>query len=214
MKRLKVPFFFDYKSPYSYLAKDPIFHLQQSYNIDVDFLPYDFSRLQPNMFRPELRTEVDWMKIRYFYKDLRRFANERTPRLVIKGPKKLFDSSFANIGGLYCQEKSPLLFKLYTDHVFEKFFLRELDIGDPDNIANVIKSLSESCEIDDNVDGYLNYLSSEGNQKLREIEEMGDEMGVFGVPTVFVDGEMYFGNDRMNFVEKHLESLGLKKSDD
>ncbi|XVN20060.1 DsbA family protein [Pseudomonas corrugata] len=29
--------------------------------------------------------------------------------------------------------------------------------------------------------------------------------GVFGVPTLFVGGEMFFGNDRLHFVQDHLE---------
>ena len=32
------------------------------------------------------------------------------------------------------------------------------------------------------------------------------ERGVFGIPTFFVDGEMFFGNDRLHFVRAHLEA--------
>jgi 2-hydroxychromene-2-carboxylate isomerase len=34
------------------------------------------------------------------------------------------------------------------------------------------------------------------------------ERGVFGVPTFFVDGEMFFGNDRVDFVRLRLSLLG------
>ena len=28
--------------------------------------------------------------------------------------------------------------------------------------------------------------------------------GLFGAPTMFVDGQMYFGQDRLDFIEEHL----------
>jgi len=30
--------------------------------------------------------------------------------------------------------------------------------------------------------------------------------GVFGAPTFFMDGEMYFGQDRLDFVQEALQS--------
>jgi 2-hydroxychromene-2-carboxylate isomerase len=40
------------------------------------------------------------------------------------------------------------------------------------------------------------------------IEEAA-ERGVFGVPTFFVDDEMFFGNDRLNFVEARLKGTDV-----
>ena len=211
-KVLTVPFFFDLKSPFSYLAKDPLRQLQKTYAFDMEYLPYDFSRRSPQMFYPDRRSEVEWLKIRYMYKDLRRFANLRDPPLVIKGPTKLFDSSIANIGSLYCSSKSKTLFNSYIDIVFEKFFQRQLEIDDADCVFEVIAGLAKATGVDANDisrDEFGQYLDNEGRKKLRDIEVRGDKMGVFGVPTVFIEDEMYFGNDRIDFVEKHLQRLGL-----
>ena len=210
-KKLKVQFFFDYKSPFSYLAKDSVFRLQNNYEIVVQFLPYDFSRLQPDIFRPELRSELAWQKIRYMYTDCRRFASERDPPLIIKGPKKLFDSTCANVGGLFCLTKSPALFKAYTDIVFEKFFKRELAIDDQIEIARVISKCATDSKLDLDIQEYTEYMEEEGKLALYEIEREGDALGIFGVPTLVVEKELYFGNDRIDFVEKHLSRLGLAK---
>jgi 2-hydroxychromene-2-carboxylate isomerase len=32
--------------------------------------------------------------------------------------------------------------------------------------------------------------------------------GVFGAPTLFVDGDMFFGQDRLEFVEEKLAAMG------
>lgn len=211
-KTLKVPFFFDLKSPFSFLAKDQVYRLQRTFDINVEFLPYDFSRRSPNLFVPDQRSPVEWLKIKYFYKDLRRFANERTPPLIIKGPLRLYDSSIANIGSLFCLTKSEDLFKAYIDEIFQRFFLRELEIEDQTVIFDIILGAARKCSVP-NVEReeFIRYLSDEGKNQLNAIEKRGDEMGVFGVPTVFVDEEMYFGNDRMDFVEKHLGKIAQRR---
>ncbi len=63
---------------------------------------------------------------------MRRFAHERG--LTIFGPKKIFDSTLSLIGGLYTLQpqfkegNNLMLFKGYTDRVFERFFKRQLDL--------------------------------------------------------------------------------------
>jgi 2-hydroxychromene-2-carboxylate isomerase len=39
-------------------------------------------------------------------------------------------------------------------------------------------------------------------------DEEAAERGVFGVPTFFVGGEMFFGNDRLDFVRERLRGVG------
>ena len=59
--------------------------------------------------------------------DARRFANERG--IKIYGPKKANNSDVALMGGFYAQLRGgDELFHQYSQFVFEKFFLRELDI--------------------------------------------------------------------------------------
>jgi 2-hydroxychromene-2-carboxylate isomerase len=113
MKR-KLLFFFDYKSPFSYLAKESIYNIEKKYNIDVEYLPLDFSKLV-SWFDQKTRTKEEHWKIQYLYLDARRFANKRNPPLIIKGPLKTFDSTFSLLGGLFCLRKDVNIFKNYTD---------------------------------------------------------------------------------------------------
>jgi len=43
--------------------------------------------------------------------------------------------------------------------------------------------------------------------ELKNNTEEAISRGVFGAPTFFLDGEMFFGNDRIQFIEKIL-SIG------
>jgi len=42
-------------------------------------------------------------------------------------------------------------------------------------------------------------------ERLKAVTEEAVARGVFGAPTSFVDGQMFFGNDRLPFVEMALK---------
>ena len=46
----------------------------------------------------------------------------------------------------------------------------------------------------------------EVKQELISNTEQAVEIGLFGAPTMFVDGEMFFGQDRLQFVEAALKN--------
>ncbi len=41
-KPLIVKFYFDYRSPFSYLAKDPVYQLERDFNVKIAFKPLAF----------------------------------------------------------------------------------------------------------------------------------------------------------------------------
>src|SRR5882672_661791 len=105
---MRVAHYFDYKSPYAYLAQEESFRLAAELGVDVDWLPYTLdvpSYLgsaevdDAGTVLRESRNAHQWRRIRYAYMDCRREASRRG--LVIRGPRKIFDSSIAHIGMLY-----------------------------------------------------------------------------------------------------------------
>lgn len=71
-EREEVKLYFDYKSPYAYLAKDPAFELPRRYRVDVGWIPF-LLRIKGKGER-SLYSEH---KARDFYMDARRWANRR-----------------------------------------------------------------------------------------------------------------------------------------
>lgn len=49
-------------------------------------------------------------------------------------------------------------------------------------------------------------------RELAQIRQEADAEGVFGVPSFVIEKELFFGNDRIDWVEKRLRALGLAKS--
>jgi len=206
----KITHYFDYKSPYAYLAQADTFQLQDEYDVEIDWLPYTLDIPSylgsakvdvSGKVLEESRNAHQWRRVKYSYMDCRREANRRG--LVIRGPQKIFDSSIAHIGFLYAKLHGD--FRRYHNAVYERFWRRELDIENPVIVHNVLK------EVGIDASGFLTYLQGEGRQEHDRLRTATEEMGVFGVPSYLVNGELFWGNERLARVQEKLEQEGLRR---
>jgi 2-hydroxychromene-2-carboxylate isomerase len=199
--------YFDYKSPYAYLAQGPLAELRDAHGIAVEWLPYT---LDIPSFLGNARLDADgrdvlgernahqWRRVRYSYMDARRVA--RRQGLVLRGPQKVFDSSIAHIGFLYARAAGD--FRVYHQNVFERFWRRELEIEDP----AVITALLEESGVD--ARGFATYLAGPGRAELVAIQADAEAKGVFGVPSFLVGDELYWGNEHIAMLRAQLAKSG------
>lgn len=200
MELTPIKLYFDYKSPFAYLAKDEAYQLEEEYDVRVHWLPYVLN-IPEALGDLETRTQQQWRKIRYSYIDARRWANKKG--LTIKGPQKIFDTAIAAIGALYAQQQGH--FRAYHDRMYERFWTRAIDIEDRFAVAALLKEVGGDAE------GFLAYLNGAGRADLAAIQEQAEADEVFGVPLFIVEKEMFWGHDRVPLLREKLESLGLRK---
>ncbi len=196
-----IKFYYDYKSPFTYLALAPAFELEKTHSVKLEFYPhaFDFEAYGGEL---EQRSPRDWYKVRYLYADARRFANERG--ITIRGPRKLFNSRIALMSGLFADRHGK--FREYSLRVFERFFKRELDIENLEALAEVVaESGMDAAE-------FRGFIADAGPAALTEALAQGERDGVFGVPTLILVGEPFWGNDRMAWIIKKLDAMGLRRS--
>jgi 2-hydroxychromene-2-carboxylate isomerase len=192
-----IKLYFDYKSPYAFLAMDPAFELPNRYGVSVRWIPY-LLRIKG---KGERSLYSEW-KARYSYMDARRWANRRGG-FPIKGPLKVYDSSASLIGGLFAQDRD--FFRPYTERVYARFFNRELEIDEPEAIAGVIDELGHSGS------EYRDWSQKDGAARLETCIEEGHEDHVFGVPIFVFEGETFWGHDRIPLLEERLTERGLRR---
>src|ERR1051326_519402 len=187
----------DYKSPYAYLAKDPAYDLARETAVTLEWLPYTLdipaylgsAKLDTggNVVE-QSRNAHQWRRVKYSYMDCRREANRRG--LTIRGPRKIFDSSLANIGLLYAQRHG--VFRAYHDRVFERFWKSELDIESPAALAAVLAECGAGTK------DFPSFLEGERRRELARIQQEAEAAGVFGVPSyVLEDGNLYWGREHL-----------------
>lgn len=196
-----IKLYYDYKSPFTYLAMQPMYELEQAYRIKLRYVPLEVNLKGAFGGNPDQRDERNWRKVRYLYLDARRYANSRG--LVIRGPQKIFDSRLSLMSGMWADRHGK--FRPYSDRVFERFFKRELDIEDGSALAKVM------TEVGLDAAGFTKYILSDGPRELQAAAEEAEHDGVFGVPTMIVAGEPFWGNDRVEWLAKKLDAMSLRR---
>jgi 2-hydroxychromene-2-carboxylate isomerase len=193
----EVKLYFDFKSPFAYLAKDPAFELSEQFAVGVRWIPFVLKIKGKGE-----RSLYSEYKARYSYLDARRWANRRGG-FPIKGPLKIYDSMPALVGGLFAQRTG--FFRPYADEVFARFFDRRLEIDVAGEVAALISELGH--------DGgdYLAFLAGPGAEEFEACQREAAEDHVFGVPLFLFRGEPFWGHDRLPLLEERLREAGLER---
>ena len=198
--------YFDYKSPYAYLAQAGAFELAQRTGAELHLIPYTLdipaylgsARVSGDgEVLKESRNAHQWRRVKYAYMDCRREANRRG--LTIRGPRKIFDSRLAHIAYLFAGRSGLALQRQFHMHAFEKFWRRELDIEDIKVLTNELHLVG----IDGT--GFADYVERAGREALKAIQTQAEARGVFGVPSYRVGDQLYWGGERLEHVQEHLE---------
>lgn len=202
---LEITHFFDYKSPYAYLAQAGTELLEKKFNLEVTRIPYTL-HIPSFLGAAELNTSgVDiigtrnahqWRRVKYSYMDCRREANRRG--LTIRGPRKIWDSSLAHIGFLFASEHRQ--FERYHALVYDRFWRRDLDIED---IAVIVATLEEAGV---NTADFAAYVVR-GRARLDALQASAEATGIFGVPSWTVNGELFWGSERLVLIEETITRL-------
>ncbi len=195
-----VAFYIDFKSPYAYLAIAPTRLLERDFDVRLDWMPLTLN-IPDYLDAVETRRPHAWRRVRYSYMDARRLANK--VGLTIRGPQKIFDTRIASIALMYAKDKPG--FDRFVDLGFERFFKRELDIEN----EQVMAALLQEAGID--AAGFGAYLRGPGAAQHDADRIRTEEAGVFGVPTLVIQGEIFWGGDRIELARERLEQLGLKR---
>jgi 2-hydroxychromene-2-carboxylate isomerase len=201
-----IKFYYDFKSPYTYLALESVFQLEKEYPIQIRYIPWAFRPEESFGGNLQERNRLNWNKVRYLYLDCRRFANERG--MIIRGPERLFDSRLSLIGGLYADKNN--FFHSYAHRTFERFFNRQLNLENFDEITKLLYETSDKkLSFENFTQDFRTYLNNQGDKDYSNAEKEADQDHIFGVPAFVIRGELFWGNDRILWVKKRLDSFKL-----
>ena len=195
-EREELKMYTDFKSPYAWLAFDPVFALEEKYAVRVKWMPFQL-RLKGS----GQRSVYSEYKVKYSYMDARRTANERGDKKMIRGPLKIYDTGPALIGGLFAEKQGRLV--EYGRKVYELFFNRQLAVDEVDAMADFIASMGMSAA------DYREYLAGPGKEEYEAAQQQATADQIFGVPICVFRGEQFWGNDRVPMLEGRLRSAGL-----
>ncbi len=192
----QVEFFFDVGSPYSYLAYHQLPKIAQAKGAEILWRPM----LLGGVFQATGNSSPATIpaKGRYSNIDLERWATyfgvpiQQNPHFPINTLQLMR-------GAVGMQLRSDAEFHNYLGAIFSAMFEHPRNLGDLNELAAVLEAAGISPALmmelvqDDHV-----------KQTLRKTTEEAVARGVFGAPTFFVGDEMFWGQDRLHFVEQAL----------
>lgn len=193
-----VDFYYDFSSPNAYFSFVQLSEYVADTDHEVTWKPIFLGGIMR-----ELETDPpvsdNELKARYLQRDLERWGERYDIPFS-------FPSTFPIMtvtplrGALVVEERRPDHLSAYIDRVFRAYWVEDRDIGE----ADVLAELAEEVDLDG--EALLEAAEDpEVKDALRDRNERALERGVFGAPTFFVDGEMYWGKDRFDFVREELE---------
>lgn len=194
-QRQRVRVYSDYKSPYAFVAQKRLFEIEDKYGVELEWLPYTL-RIAEFMGTVEERTPHFWRKVRYSYMDARRFANAQG--LTMKGPRRIYDAFYSSVGMLFSQRHG--CFRPYHETVFQRFWSHELEIDDLAAISGIIASLGGSAT------QFEAYVHGPAREEHDRIIDEAEALGVFGVPTMVFNGELFWGGDRIDMLIERIQN--------
>ena len=188
-----VEFFFDYSSPWTYLAFDRIEEFCEKNDAELIWKPFlvggVFNKVNPSVY--QRRENPVPPKDNYYRKDMNDWAHYQGITLI--KPSVFPVNSVKALRGAFVAIEEGKISE-YSRGCFSAYWTNDKDISQED----VLQPIAESAGMDG--EAFMAKITEESIK--RKLFETTDEIIAregFGSPTFFIDeSDMYFGNDRLS----------------
>lgn len=195
-----IEFYFDFSSPYGYFAAEKIDDMGARHGRAVNWHPVLLGVVFKQTGAVPL-TQVP-VKGQYSLRDFARTARHMGIPFNMPSTFPIPSQAPARIM-LWISSQNQLAGKAYARAAYRAFFVDGVDISKPDNAADIAAELGHDraaavAAVDDPT--FKNALKSEVEQAVTA--------GVFGSPFIVIDGEPFWGSDRMSMAEEWMKTGG------
>jgi len=195
-----IDFYFDFSSPYGYIASSRIDDIAAKYGREVVWRPILLGAVFKITGQQPLPTIP--LKGSYAKHDLVRSA--RLVGIPFKLPTKFPIAGQAPSRAFYwLGDKDPPFAKKLALALYRAYFAEDRDISSPEVTANVAAKLGV-----DRAELLAALADPAVKERLKTEVDAAIERGVFGSPYVVIDGEPFWGSDRIEQIEKWLATGG------
>ena len=196
-----IDFYFDFGSPTAYLAHNRLQQLKTQYGCTIDYKPVLLGGLfkaSGNMSPVTVPAKGKYMMTQ----DLPRFAALYQVPLTVNphfpiNTLNLMRGAVATLGQDY--------FDNYVEAVYDAIWVNGDNMGDLDVVANVLSDAELNAQ-------KIIAATQDADVKATLISntEAAVARGCFGAPTMFIGNDMFFGQDRSQFIEMALQLIKSK----
>lgn len=190
-------FWFDFGSPAAYLASTQIAGIEAATGARAVYKPM----LLGGVFQATGNHSPATIaaKGRYVFTDFARFARRYGVPLKVNRHFPI-NTLLLMRGAVGLQLREPERFPAYCKAMFEAIWVDSLDMNDPAVVGGALHRAGFDAQA-------LLALAGEPAVKdaLKAATQEAVQRGVFGAPTFFVGDQMFWGQDRIDFVKEALQ---------
>ena len=197
----KIDFYFDFASPNAYLSHKVMQAIKKKYEVELNYIPVLLVGIfKATNNKPPMEQFFGVInKNEYQSKEMQRFIERHNIDLFKMNPHFPV-ISLQIIRGAVAADNDGYL-EDYIDKILVHMWEEPKKMDDPEIIKNAFKESGFDSE------KLMSQIQDpEVKAKLISNTEQAVERGVFGIPTFFVDDEIYFGKDTIWMIEEILKS--------
>jgi 2-hydroxychromene-2-carboxylate isomerase len=193
-----IDFYFDFPSPYSYLAHTQLPRIAAEHNASVIYRPFRILELMKLVGNRPTTVECK-NKGKYAGTDLQRWTKRYNVDFARNPHSRSFDFAELDRGALVAIADGRGA--EYVTAVFSGIWAKQADLSQRLVLIDILNRAGFNAPL------LLERASTEDiTAKLDSETQAAAMRGVFGAPTMFVGDQMFFGNDRLDFVAEALRS--------
>ena len=188
-----IEFFYDFTSPYSYLAATQIKQLAQKTGAAFQPKPFVLGAVFKAVGTEKIQAEFP-AKGRAMWLDVAAWAKDYD--VPLRFPDVFPVNSIKAARAVLAVADPEKAWQL-TERIYRAYWSENADISQPDLLGKLVADVGLNA---------LEVLAAtdtpEIKDRLRANTTDAIERGAFGAPTIFVGDQLFFGNDRLHFVER------------
>ena len=182
-------FYFDFVSPYSFLAHQKVRKLEKNENIKIKYKPillgglHNLHGITAPAFIPS--------KAKFMIRDYKLVAEKNKINFKFNS---YFPIKTLNLmrGAMIAEEDDFQIF--YIDKIFDAIWKDGLNMNDQNIIDKIIKNLEINPKT-----FFLRSSSQNIKNNLKQKTDDAYQKGIFGAPTFVVNNKIFWGQDRLEF---------------
>lgn len=198
---IPIDFYFDFSSPYGYLGAEKIDDIAARHGRVVVWHPI----LLGVVFRATGGAPLTEIPIKGDYSKHDFARSARFLGVPFKFPSRFpLATHNAARAFLWLTDRDKTLAKNFARAVYRAYFAEDTDIANTDNLLGIADSMGV-----DRPSLQQAMADPAVKERLRAENDAALARGVFGSPFFFVDGEPFWGSDRLPQIERWLETGGF-----
>jgi 2-hydroxychromene-2-carboxylate isomerase len=184
-----IEFYFDFVSPYSFIAYQELKKIEKNDKIKIKYKPvllgglHNLHNIKAPAFIPA--------KAKFMIRDCKMIAEKN--KIKFKFNSYFPIKTLSLMRGTLISEEDDFL-SYYVDKVFDCIWKDGLNMNDQSIVEKILKNL--------NINPKTFFLRSSSQNIKNSLKERTDEAfkkGIFGAPTFLVNNKIFWGQDRLEF---------------